>query len=59
MVSNGLNKAPVRLIARLLDVLRVSQQQTGGQFLNHYANVSAVAECWLPACLYVCEPKWF
>lgn len=55
MVSNGLNKAPVALIARLLDVLRVcQQQQAGGQFLNHYANVSRLC-CVLVGCLSVCR----
>jgi hypothetical protein len=40
MVSNGLMKAPVRRIARLLELLRAAQQRAGGQFLDHYANVS-------------------
>jgi hypothetical protein len=41
MVSNGLNKAPVARVARLLEVLRVAQQKAGGSFINHYANVGA------------------
>lgn len=40
MVQHGLTKAPVARIARLLEVLRTAQQHAGGQFINHYADVS-------------------
>lgn len=40
MVHNGLSKAPVGRVSKLLEVLRTSQQQAGGRFVNHYANVS-------------------